>query len=497
MKKIIRNISCLLIVVMIIIFNSNIWSASIGMSISKSTAYVGDSFTVSISGINGKVNITSSGNLSLSISGITFVDGSLTINGTAKSVGNGSVTVSPIDVTTTAASPEEITSSSSVNISVSEKKTTNNNTKTTTTAKTNTAKTTNNTSTKSSNNYLKSLQVSEEGLTPNFLKTKTNYSLNVGLKVTNLDVTAVAEDSKAKVSVTGNKDLKEGDNNVVITVTAENGSQRTYTIIVNKSDKPEKSNSYLANLIIRDITLTPEFSSEVLEYDGGVIKTNDTTLEIFASPTNENAKVEILGNENLILGENIITIKVTSEDGTSTKEYKVKFVREEGVVEEVNAIENIDNIESPTQGFKAILKDIWTTIKNNSLILLMYLVIIVEFIQILYLYNKLRKNEKNTSDDGDKNKKSFDQFNIKLDDSKLEEKPLIESLPDEKISSLSEGLSEEKVESEIEQPKEDSFDEEIERKVRTIWDEDRPNFLENEVKNTEITKRRRGRTKFR
>ena len=300
MRKIVRNISCLLIVAMIIIFNANIWSASIGMSISKKTAYVGDSFTVNISGINGKVNITSSGNLSLSVSGITFVDGGLTINGTAKSAGNGSVTVSPIDVTTTAASPEEITASSSVSISVTEKKTTNNNTNTnkntSSNNKTTTAKATTNTNNnKSSNNYLKTLQVSEEGLTPNFGKDITNYSLSVGKNVKDINVTAIPEDENAIVNITGNKDLKDGDNNIVITVTAENGSKRTYTIIVNKSDKPEKSNSYLANLIIRDITLTPEFSSEVLEYDGGVIKTNETSLEIFASPTNENAKVEIIG----------------------------------------------------------------------------------------------------------------------------------------------------------------------------------------------------------
>ena len=229
----------------------------------------------------------------------------------------------------------------------------------------------------------------------------------------------------------------------------------------------------------------------MLEYDGGVIKTNETSLEIFASPTNENAKVEIIGNENLVLGENTITIKVTSEDGTSTKEYKVKFVREEGIIEE-NAIENIDNIESPSQGLKSILRDIWQTVKANSLVLLMYLVIIVEFIQILYLYNKLKKAEKGENDDIgniDDNKDSFDKYNLKLNESKIDEKPLLDSMPQEEIETTN-------IENDIKQENESKFDEDIERKVRTIWDEDRPNFLEDEVSDVE-PKRRRGRKKIR
>ena len=487
------------VIILLILFISscNTYGASFSVYASKSTLYIGDTATVTIdaTGVAGTISSVTSSNSAVSVSGQPnwVDDNKVTFSIKGNSIGNATITVTG-KVASYKNDKDESDVTKTININVVEKpksttnnnKTTSNNTKTTTTAKAAT------TSTKSSNNYLKSLQISEEGLTPSFLKTKTNYSLNVGLKVTNLEVNAVAEDSKAKVSVTGNKDLKEGDNNVVITVTAENGSQRTYTIIVNKSDKPEKSNSYLANLIIRDMTLTPEFSSEVLEYDGGVIKTNDTTLDIFASPTNENAKVEILGNENLILGENIITIKVTSEDGTSTKEYKVKFIREEGIIEE-NAMEDVDNIDSPKQGIKAILKDIWQTIKENSLVLLMYLLIIVEYIQIVYLYKKLKKAENSQNNDDTDDKKSFDQFNIKLDESKIEEKPLLESIPKEEVESLPEDTSEVTEESNVEQPKEDiQVDEEIERKVRTIWDEDRPNFLEDVEEETK--KRRSGRS---
>ena len=122
----------------------------------------------------------------------------------------------------------------------------------------------------------------------------------------------------------------------------------------------------------------------------------------------------------------------------------------------------------------------------------MYLVIIVEFIQILYLYNKLKKAEKGENDDIgniDDNKDSFDKYNLKLNESKIDEKPLLDSMPQEEIETTN-------IENDIKQENESKFDEDIERKVRTIWDEDRPNFLEDEVSDVE-PKRRRGRKKIR
>ncbi len=49
-----------------------------------------------------------------------------------------------------------------------------------------------------------------------------------------MDIKAIAEDSNARVEITGNEDFKTGDNTVVITVTAENGDVNVYKITVNK-----------------------------------------------------------------------------------------------------------------------------------------------------------------------------------------------------------------------------------------------------------------------
>ncbi|MFR1171228.1 MAG: cadherin-like beta sandwich domain-containing protein, partial [Coprobacillus cateniformis] len=53
-----------------------------------------------------------------------------------------------------------------------------------------------------------------------------------------ITINAKAKDSKASVSGTGEHELKVGENNFVITVKAENGSKKTYTISVYVTEKP-------------------------------------------------------------------------------------------------------------------------------------------------------------------------------------------------------------------------------------------------------------------
>lgn len=91
----------------------------------------------------------------------------------------------------------------------------------------------------SSNAKLKSLKISGYSLSPSFSSGRTSYTLKVPNNVTKLNVSATTEDSKAKVtSVTGNK-LNVGVNTVTITVQAENGTQKKYTIKVTRADESE------------------------------------------------------------------------------------------------------------------------------------------------------------------------------------------------------------------------------------------------------------------
>lgn len=85
---------------------------------------------------------------------------------------------------------------------------------------------------KDTNNKLKSLQVSPGSLSPAFNANTTSYKVNVPGDTTEIIVSAGAQSSKANVSVSGNRNIKPGENTVKVVVTAESGATRVYTLTV-------------------------------------------------------------------------------------------------------------------------------------------------------------------------------------------------------------------------------------------------------------------------
>lgn len=85
---------------------------------------------------------------------------------------------------------------------------------------------------KSSDCNLASLQVSPGTLSPAFSADRTTYSMQVDEDVTSVVVSASAADSKATTDVSGANSIQKGKNTVRITVTAENGAVKVYTINV-------------------------------------------------------------------------------------------------------------------------------------------------------------------------------------------------------------------------------------------------------------------------
>ena len=172
----------------------------------------------------------------------------------------------------------------------------------------------------SNNKALASLSV-EDGLslTPEFSSDVTEYSLTVGSDINSIDISAVAEDDNAEVEITGNDNLLMGENTIEIRVTAEDGTVRTYTINVTKGEtSTEAVNGIgLSELTIEGYTLSPNFSSDVYEYTLNIADPSVTSLNINANSDIEDATIEIVGNDALVLGENIITIlvKAEGEDG--------------------------------------------------------------------------------------------------------------------------------------------------------------------------------------
>lgn len=178
----------------------------------------------------------------------------------------------------------------------------------------------------SNNKDLKSLSVGDSlELTPAFSADVTEYTLAVGEDVTSLDVEAVADDENAKVEITGNDNLLMGENTVEIKVTAEDGTVRTYTINVTKGDTAAiaENTISLETLSIDGYTLSPAFSKNIYEYTLDIPDTSVTSLNVNAISDTDDASIEIIGNNNLQLGENVITILVKSADGSEVTTYQV------------------------------------------------------------------------------------------------------------------------------------------------------------------------------
>ncbi len=90
---------------------------------------------------------------------------------------------------------------------------------------------------------LASLTISPGTLSPAFSEDITDYTATVYGDTTSVAVSAPAKSSGASVSVSGHENLQVGENAIVCTVTAENGTTKTYTITVTKveGEAPEGS----------------------------------------------------------------------------------------------------------------------------------------------------------------------------------------------------------------------------------------------------------------
>ena len=84
----------------------------------------------------------------------------------------------------------------------------------------------------SSDNNLKNLSIEGFSLSPEFNKSTLEYTSTVTANTTKINLQAMPNDSKAKISGTGEKDVVEGNNSFQIIVKAENGSSKTYTVNV-------------------------------------------------------------------------------------------------------------------------------------------------------------------------------------------------------------------------------------------------------------------------
>lgn len=181
----------------------------------------------------------------------------------------------------------------------------------------------------SGNCQLKSLTVSNAQVTPAFSADVTSYSASVPYSVSSLTLAATAEDEKAKVSVNNPTLTPGGTTTVSITVTAENGATKTYSIRVKREQDPNyvpSANADLKELSVQDYQLSPIFSAGVTQYYVWLPYETET-ITLSATADDAKATVQIADVGTLTAGKGTpIAVTVTAENKTQ-KVYTVTAVR--------------------------------------------------------------------------------------------------------------------------------------------------------------------------
>lgn len=165
---------------------------------------------------------------------------------------------------------------------------------------------------RSTNDNLSNIVLSLGELSPKFSKDVLNYTVEVPNNASSLTITASLEDKKAEfVSGYGSRtvDLKLGENIILIQTQAEKGNTKTYTIKVNRNYKGD--NNYLKSITLSSGTLN--FDKDIFEYKINV-DYNTKELLISAIAEEKTSTVEVVGNKELVVGENIYKIKVLAEN---------------------------------------------------------------------------------------------------------------------------------------------------------------------------------------
>lgn len=137
----------------------------------------------------------------------------------------------------------------------------------------------------SKNNNLKSLDISGITLSPTFDKNVTEYKAQANANTESVKVNATKEDSKASISGTGDIKVIEGDNKINVVVTAENGSSKTYSILLTVID----DNPIIVNVNNEELTVVKRASvlTPIENFESKEITINDTKIPAFYSEIND------------------------------------------------------------------------------------------------------------------------------------------------------------------------------------------------------------------
>lgn len=229
----------------------------------------------------------------------------------------------------------------------------------------------------STNNDLYSLSLSTGNLSPVFSSNITSYSAIIDASA--VTINARASSNYASISGIGKVNLNYGSNTFRVIVTSESGTTKTYNINIvrpnninnNTSDTSNSdnntttlsSNNYLSNITLSNGNIN--FNKNITEYNI-TVDYQVSNIEVIATAEDSKSKVEITGNTNLEIGNNIIEIKVIAEDN-STRIYKINVEKkdENYVLSSNNNISSV-NIKNYDFDFNSNITNYTLTIKDEE-----------------------------------------------------------------------------------------------------------------------------------
>ena len=130
--------------------------------------------------------------------------------------------------------------------------------------------------------------------------------IDLAPRTRSVDVSALATDDSASVSIFGSNGLVAGANEMVVLVTAADGfTTQRYTVVL---FVPLSNDTSISKFLING---TPVSEGAVLDLGSSV-----SEVDYLIETTDAEASYSVTGFDNLVEGENFLTVNVTAADGT-------------------------------------------------------------------------------------------------------------------------------------------------------------------------------------
>ena len=191
---------------------------------------------------------------------------------------------------------------------------------------------------------------------------KKTFSLQ--FKARKKGTTVIAVDGGINVTDETGSSFSMSSNQVAVTVVKKGKAVATAepTNIPEVTPQPVLSKeNRLKSLKVSALDFSPAFTPDGKEYTA-TVDANTDTLYFTYVPQDEKARVRIQGNEDLIIGENAVTVAVTAEDG-SVNDYKIKVTKESQAETEAREKEDEENL--PDIGFSIRQDNARIVLKNS------------------------------------------------------------------------------------------------------------------------------------